>query len=115
MHSCSPGLSIKPLHIDSSLFAAEGSGDLNQFIIPLTPAAITAAKAIVRINDNTVVISFINIASGCVTFGTSIFSAQSLDDADKYFYIGTKNKIQRLSSPFVYQILYGKVFFNETV
>ncbi len=84
MHSCSPGLSVKLLHIDSSLFGAEDSGeDLNQFIIPLTPAAITAAKAIVRINDNTVVISFINIATGCVTFGTSIFSAQNLDDADK--------------------------------
>lgn len=58
----------------------EGSGDLNQFIIPLTPAAITAANAIVRINDNTVVISFINIETGCVTFGTSNFSARNLDN-----------------------------------
>ncbi len=97
------------------MFDAEGSGDLNQFMMPLTPAAITAANAIVRINDNTVVISFINIATKCVTFGTSIFSAQSLDNADKYFYIGTKNKIQRLPSLLVYQTLYGKVFFNETV
>ena len=86
MHSCSASHSIKLLHFASSLFDTDGSGDLNQFMMPLTPAAITAANAIVRINDNTVVISFINIATKCVTFGTSIFSAQILDDDSNNFF-----------------------------